>query len=48
VTLSLPAIVGRAGVLQTLEPAMSDEERQALQRSADALKSALVHDGGVT
>jgi L-lactate dehydrogenase len=47
VTLSLPAIVGRPGVLQTLEPAMSDEERQALQHSADTLKSALVHDGGV-
>ena len=41
VTLSLPAIVGRAGVVRTLEPAMSTDERQALQLSADTLKSAL-------
>ena len=41
VTLSLPAIVGRAGVVRTLEPAMSTDERQALQRSADTLKAAV-------
>jgi L-lactate dehydrogenase len=41
VTLSLPAIVGRPGVLGILEPAMSDDERSALQRSADKLKQAL-------
>jgi L-lactate dehydrogenase len=40
VTLSLPSVVGRAGVERILEPAMSDEERQALQRSADTLRSA--------
>jgi L-lactate dehydrogenase len=41
VTLSLPSIVGRRGVIDVLEPAMSDEERQGLQRSADTLQAAL-------
>jgi L-lactate dehydrogenase len=41
VTLSLPSVVGRNGVARTLEPSMSDDERQALQRSADTLRSAL-------
>jgi len=39
VTLSLPSILGREGVAQLLEPEMSEQERQALQRSADALRS---------
>jgi L-lactate dehydrogenase len=46
VTLSLPAIVGRQGVIRVLEPAMSAYERQALQRSADTLRSALAHVSG--
>lgn len=41
VTLSLPSVLGRSGVARIFEPAMSDEEREALQHSADALKSAL-------
>src|SRR6185312_5647733 len=41
VTLSLPSIVGRAGVVEVLEPEMSDEEREGLRNSADALKKAL-------
>jgi L-lactate dehydrogenase len=41
VTLSLPSIVGRAGVLEVLEHEMSDEEREGLRNSADALKKAL-------
>jgi L-lactate dehydrogenase len=41
VTLSLPSVVGRAGVERILEPSMSDEEKQALQRSADTLRSAV-------
>ena len=40
VTLSLPSIVGRPGVVAVIEPDASDEERRALQRSADALKQA--------
>jgi L-lactate dehydrogenase len=41
VTLSLPSVVGRDGVLRILEPEMSDTERKALQRSADAIRTAL-------
>src|SRR5205823_2935857 len=41
VTLSLPSVVGREGVMQILEPDVSEEERQALQRSADALRTAV-------
>jgi L-lactate dehydrogenase len=40
VTLSMPSVLGQTGVVQILEPGMSDEERQALQRSAEALKAA--------
>jgi L-lactate dehydrogenase len=39
-TLSLPSVLGRRGVVKILEPPMSDEEREALRRSADTLKSA--------
>jgi L-lactate dehydrogenase len=45
VTLSLPSIVGREGVLQIMEPEMSEEERQGLARSADALRKALARVG---
>jgi L-lactate dehydrogenase len=41
VTLSLPCVVGEHGVQRILEPEMSEAERQGLQRSADAIKSAL-------
>ncbi len=41
VTLSLPGIVGRNGVLQTLEPDLSKDERDGLLRSVDALKAAV-------
>ena len=41
VTLSLPSIVGRDGVQRTLEPDMTNEERQGMQRSADAIKAAV-------
>jgi L-lactate dehydrogenase len=40
VTLSLPSVVGSSGVVEVLEPVMSDDERQALQRSAETLKAA--------
>ena len=43
VTLSLPAIVGRRGVIRVLEPAMSADECPALQPSADTLRSVLAH-----
>jgi L-lactate dehydrogenase len=49
VTLSMPSVLGQTGVVQILEPAMSDEERQALQRSAETLKAAVarIQAGGI-
>ena len=41
VTLSLPSVVGREGVSRVLEPAMSDEERRSLDKSAEVLRYAL-------
>jgi L-lactate dehydrogenase len=41
VTLSLPGVVGRDGVHRVFEPEMSDAERQGLQGSAEAIKTAL-------
>jgi L-lactate dehydrogenase len=41
VTLSLPSVVGREGVTRILEPDLSVEERRALQRSAETLRTAV-------
>jgi malate/lactate dehydrogenase len=41
VTLTTPSVLGRSGVAEILEPDMSEEERQALQRSAEALRNAV-------
>jgi L-lactate dehydrogenase len=41
VTLSLPSVVGRRGVVEILVPDMSTEEREALERSAGSLRQAL-------
>jgi L-lactate dehydrogenase len=40
VTLSLPSVVGRGGVIDILEPEMSDDERGALDRGVEILKNA--------
>jgi L-lactate dehydrogenase len=40
VTLALPSVVGRGGVVRVLEPPMSDDEREQLQRSAERLQAA--------
>ena len=40
VTLALPSVVGRGGVLRVLEPPMSADERAQLQRSAQRLQAA--------
>ena len=40
VTLSLPSVVGRQGVIAVIEPDASEEERRALERSADTLRQA--------
>jgi L-lactate dehydrogenase len=47
VTLSMPSVLGRSGVEQILEPDISDDERQALHRSAETLRNAVarMHDG---
>ena len=47
-TLSMPSVVGRAGLLRILEPSMSEEERHALERSADRLRAVVAgfRDGG--
>jgi len=40
VCLSLPRIIGRAGILSTLRPILTPEERAAIQRSAEVLAKA--------
>jgi len=45
VTLSLPSVVGAAGVAQVLMPALSEEERDGLQKSAAFLQQALARVG---
>jgi L-lactate dehydrogenase len=39
-TLALPTVVGRGGVIRTLEPPMSAEERESLEQSAQRLQVA--------
>jgi L-lactate dehydrogenase len=41
VTLSFPSVIGRGGLIEVLQPELSDEERVGLQKSADILKAAL-------
>jgi L-lactate dehydrogenase len=40
VTFSMPSVLGRDGVVQILEPDVSEDERQALERSAKTLRNA--------
>jgi L-lactate dehydrogenase len=41
VTLSLPSVVGRGGVIEVLQPELSDEEDDGLKKSAKMMKEAL-------
>jgi L-lactate dehydrogenase len=41
ISLSLPTKVGRRGVVEVLEPAVNEKEREGLVASADSLKSVL-------
>jgi L-lactate dehydrogenase len=41
VTLSMPSVLGRSGVVQIIDADLSKEERQALQRGADTLRNAV-------
>jgi L-lactate dehydrogenase len=45
VTLSLPSIVGRSGVVRVMRPVLSADERDGLKRSAESLRSALERVG---
>jgi L-lactate dehydrogenase len=45
VTLSVPSVVGRTGVVRRLIPDLSPAERQALQKSAETLRSAVARLG---
>jgi L-lactate dehydrogenase len=40
VTLSLPSVVGRGGVIEVLQPDLSEEEQEALEKSAESLMVA--------
>src|ERR1700681_1971392 len=44
VTLSLPSVIGRAGVISVLQPDLSAEERCGLEKSAENLRKALGED----
>jgi L-lactate dehydrogenase len=41
VCLSLPAVVGRSGVIKTLNVELTAEERQAFRNSAKVVKATL-------
>ena len=45
VTLSVPTVVGRGGVVRRLPPDLSAAERQALDKSAETLRSAVARLG---
>jgi L-lactate dehydrogenase len=45
VTLSLPAVLGCAGVVRTITPKMTDQERASLRASADHIRRALDEAG---
>jgi L-lactate dehydrogenase len=40
VAISLPAVIGRSGAIQVIEPDMSPNERAGLERSVDVLRQA--------
>lgn len=46
VTLSLPSVVGRAGIVEVLAPALSAEEDAALTKSAESIAKALQRVAG--
>jgi L-lactate dehydrogenase len=46
VTLSLPSVIGRGGLIEVLPPELSDEERAGLHNSAKILRAALDGIGG--
>jgi L-lactate dehydrogenase len=45
VTLSLPSVVGRNGVISVLQPDLSAEEGRVLEKSVETLRKALERIG---
>ena len=45
ISLSLPRILGRSGVLAELQPVLSDREHEALEKSAALLRNAVTEIG---
>ena len=45
VTLSLPSLLGRDGIVQRFEPGLSEDEQQGLERSAEVLRKAVERAG---
>jgi malate/lactate dehydrogenase len=45
VYISLPTVVGRAGVIRTLAPALTAAETEAMGKSAQALRTAIGEAG---
>ena len=43
VVLSLPAVIGRAGIMRIVMPVLTEKEKDLLQRSADAIKGKWFH-----
>ena len=46
ISLSMPTVVGRAGVVSVWEPAVSDAEKDLLQKSGEALKATFAQVDG--
>lgn len=46
ISLSLPTVVGRHGVVEVFEPAVNDSERELLAKSAEALKATFAQVKG--
>jgi L-lactate dehydrogenase len=45
VSVSLPSVIGRGGVLHIFEPELSNEEQQALHPSIETLRQAVQRVG---
>jgi L-lactate dehydrogenase len=45
VTLSLPSVLGRQGIVAVFEPKLTAEEQAGLEKSAHALRTALKQTG---
>ena len=47
IAFSLPAVIGRAGAVQVVNPELNDDERRALDASIDVLRTALAALGKI-